>query len=168
MDKTFIVLGMHRSATSLVAKALSQEICLGSNFLPPAPDNPLGFFEDRDFVNLNDRILKKAGGSWRNPPPEEKILRLSSFFNPMIKAILEEKFKDESFYGWKDPRTTLTIKLYLPYLKNPHFISCFRDPEEVAKSLTSRDNSFTLESARELAKVYNQRLISFLTDFVQI
>lgn len=163
--KTFIVLGMHRSATSLVAKALSQEICFGNNFLPPAPSNPRGFFEDRDFVDFNDRILRRAGGSWKNPPPEEKILNLASTFGPMIESILEDKFKDESFCGWKDPRTTLTIKLYLPYLENPHFISCFRNPVDVAKSLVARDKSFTLESARHLTDIYNQRLLKFLTEF---
>ena len=168
MAKTFIVLGMHRSATSLVAKALSQEICLGTNFLPPASSNPKGFFEDRDFVNLNNRILRKAGGSWKMPPSEEKILKLAPIFGPMIKAMLEDKFKNELFYGWKDPRTTLTIKLYLPYLENPHFISCFRNPDEVARSLAARDSSFTLKSARELATVYNQRLLSFLAEFAEI
>ncbi len=164
ITKTFIVLGMHRSATSLIAKSLSKEICLGSNFLPPSPINPKGFFEDRDFVKLNDRILNKAGGSWQKPPPEESIVRLAPTFGPRIALLLEDKFCDETFYGWKDPRTTLTIRLYLPYLKNPHFISCFREPDEVAKSLVAV-GGFTLESAKELTKIYNQRLLKFLTEF---
>ena len=71
------------------------------------------------------------------------------------------------FYGWKDPRTTLTIRLYLPYLENPHFISCFREPDEVAKSLVAV-GGFTLESAKKLTKIYNQRLLKFLTEFTEI
>ena len=156
---------MHRSATSLIAKSLSQEICLGSNFIPPSSVNPKGFYEDRDFVKMNDRILNEAGGSWQKPPSEESIVQLAPLYGPRIEALLENKFHNESFYGWKDPRTTLTIKLYLPYLENPHFISCVREPDEVAKSLVAV-GGFTFESAKKLTQIYNQRLIKFLTEFV--
>ena len=43
--KTFVVLGMHRSATSLVAKGLDNVIYLGdqSDMLDPQKDNTEGF-----------------------------------------------------------------------------------------------------------------------------
>jgi len=64
-------------------------------------------------------------------------------------------------WGWKDPRTTLTIEAYLPYLIKPHFYACFRDPKDVAKSLEIRNN-FPISKGIELAKIYNKRLFEFL------
>lgn len=167
--KTFVVLGMHRSATSLVAKSLHSEISMGDKLLPPTSDNPLGYFEDEEFMQLNIKILRRAGGDWRNPPSEDKILQVADLFESRIRAIVEERNSRGINWGWKDPRTTLTIRLYLPYLVNPHFVSCFRDPQEVAASLVRRDSHFfTQEKALALANEYNQRLLKFLADFASI
>lgn len=157
--KTFIVLGMHRSATSLTAKALSNEIDMGAEY-EPMPDQPYGNWEDKEFIELNDEILAMCGGSWCDPPPREKILKtdLVHAAGELVKSRNEKGV----LWGWKDPRTTLTIELYEPYLVNPHYICNFRDPLEVAKSLQKR-NGFSIEKGIELAGIYNQRLIEFLT-----
>lgn len=157
MSKCFIVLGMHRSATSLVAKGLSNEIYMGEKFGKPHKYNQWGEFENLDFVRLNNEILRYADGSWDNPPPEEKIL--SYPYKHKIETLIKNHEKD--FWGWKDPRTTLTIKLYEPYLENPHYICSFRDPKEVAKSLQKRDG-WDIERGLKLAKIYNKRLTEFL------
>ena len=54
--KTFVVLGMHRSATSLSAMGLSRcNVHIGDNLLgADANSNPYGHFEDRDFIRMND------------------------------------------------------------------------------------------------------------------
>ena len=57
-----IVLGMHRSGSSAVARgmmALGME--LGERLVPVQPDNPTGFWEDKKVVDLNDAILASAG-----------------------------------------------------------------------------------------------------------
>ena len=163
--KCFIVLGMHRSATSLTAKALATQIYMGEKFLPPHPTNPHGFYEDQDIIKLNNKILQMAGGLWYKPPSEEAILAVRPRIEEQIKALMEKKFSDKHFYGWKDPRTTLTIKLFMPYLHNPHFIACFRDPLKTAKSLATREHSFSLPQCLELTKVYNQRMLKFLSEY---
>jgi hypothetical protein len=64
-----IVTGMHRSGTSAVArvvKALGFES--GGELMEAAPDNPRGFFEREDVMNINDRWLSSLGGSWWAPP----------------------------------------------------------------------------------------------------
>lgn len=160
--KTIVVLGMGRSATSLVAKALSHEIFMGDKLLPPAPDNPHGFFENTRFVELNDAILAAAGGSWSDPPPEKDILGQSHRFNDRIRELIREEQR-EPLWGWKDPRTALTIRLYVPHLTNPHFVCCFRDPHDVALSLRRR-NGFSIEKGIALARNYNRRIIEFLSD----
>jgi hypothetical protein len=63
-----LVLGPHRSGTSLVARLLE---CLGGvnsrTLLPTASDNPTGFFEDGDVFHFNYHFLLPALGlEWAN------------------------------------------------------------------------------------------------------
>ncbi|HMB65244.1 MAG TPA: hypothetical protein VKO42_00060, partial [Patescibacteria group bacterium] len=56
--KTVVVIGMHRSGTSLVAGIMQcLGVDMGSNLLSGNRGNPLGFFEDEDILDLNKRIL---------------------------------------------------------------------------------------------------------------
>ena len=65
MSKCFIVLGMHRSATSLVAKAMATQMPMGVELSTQvkSDDNPSGHYEDKRFRYLNADILHAAGGS---------------------------------------------------------------------------------------------------------
>jgi len=164
--KTFVILGMHRSATSLVAKSMNENVFMGYNeeMLPPAPDNPEGFFENKRFLELNDAILHKAGGNWLEPPLKEAILEQKSEFLSDITSIVNEYNENGLNWGWKDPRTSLTIPLFHEHLINPHYISVFREPLEVAKSLNRR-NGISIEKGMLCAKEYNYRIIQFLSEF---
>lgn len=154
MSKVFIVLGMHRSATSLLSKALLNEIYMGSC---PAPN----VFESRSFRLLNQTILRRARGKWHEPPSEQAILDTYEGIRDRIIETIEREKGNRELWGWKDPRTTLTIRLYLPHLENPHFIPIFRNPLEVAKSLRRRNN-YSIEKGVRLANIYNTRLLDFL------
>jgi hypothetical protein len=155
VSKVFVVLGMHRSATSLVSKALLHEIHMG-----PCPSPNV--FESRPFRTLNNKIIKHAGGSWHDPPPENAILAQYDKFRDRILEAIETEKADRELWGWKDPRSVLTIKLYLKHLENPHFIPIFRNPLDVARSLQRR-NGFTIEKGVRLANIYNTRLLQFLS-----
>ena len=161
--KTFVVLGMHRSATSLVAKAVNAEVGFNGASEHLTKGNPMGQWETSEIRGLNEEILKAAGGGWNNPPDESAILQQTQL-NGRIETLIRKLSKGQEFWGWKDPRTTLTIRLYLPYLENPHFICCFREPMEVAESLKRRDG-MAIKKGLELAKVYNSRLLKFISDW---
>jgi len=159
--KTFVVLGMHRSATSLTAGALSHIIDMGSGYRPVS-DQPNGNWEDLDFYYMNEKILKEAGGTWYNPPHPSRILSVGEELKQEIKNLVEYKNDRGILWGWKDPRTVLTIDLYLPYLINPHYICNFREPLQVAESLFKRNN-MSIREGIFLAKEYNKRILNFLT-----
>lgn len=162
--KTFIVLGMHRSATSLVGKGLAENgVHVGDKLMPANGGNRYGYWEDVDFVRINNKILGWAGGSWKSPPEEKAILEYNKKFPNEIKRLIERKER-EPMWGWKDPRTTLTIKLFMPYLKNPHFIVCFREPKEVAASLI-RTEKVPIARGIKLAQTYNERLLNFMKEW---
>jgi len=167
--KTIVVLGMHRAATSLVARSLNSEVHMGDKLLLGLKDNPKGHYENVDIIRLNDKILHQSGGSWHNPPPREKILEVGARYEENIKSIISKeidsaKTKNMESWGFKDPRTCLTIDVWLNYLPNPQFIVCYRNSMDIAISLQKRNN-FTLEKGIALTTEYNKRISEFLEAF---
>jgi|GEM_PF-857978 len=161
VEKTVVVLGMHRSGTSLIAGVLEKlGVNMGKRQVGVHWSNPLGHFENIDFVKMDDKILEKAGGSWDDPPEFAKILELKKD-QKLMKEIEEVVRKNEdTIWGWKVPTTSLTIELYLPFLINPHFIVCYRDPEAIARSLKKRDD-MDREKVLQLADHYIKSIKEF-------
>ena len=157
--KTIVILGMHRSGTSMVSGILKRlGIDVGKDLLGKVKSNPFGHFEDRQFINMNKRILKSCGGSWSSPPSVKSILNQKKFFSDEIRKLVKKNQSD--VWGWKEPRTTLTIELYLPHLNNPYFLVCYRNEMDIAKSLNKRNNMSTKESLK-LTELYNKRIDIF-------
>jgi hypothetical protein len=160
--KAVVILGMHRSGTSMVGGVLARlGVNMGEQFREDRlSSNPLGFYEDADFLNLNIKILREAGGSWENPPGLENILLQKSKFEVDIEKLIKDK---PHLWGWKDPRTSLTIRLYLPYLHNVYFIVCHRSPEEVANSLYKRSR-MSFDKSMQLYEIYEREIEKFFKD----
>jgi len=163
--KVVVVLGMHRSGTSIVAGILNKMgINMGNDLVGKKPSNPFGHFEDKSFININRAILSKAYGSWDNPPNEEDILAQAKPFGKEIKELIGKKDSLNDIWGWKDPRTCLTIKLYTPYLINPYFIFCHRKDIEIAESLKRRNN-YEIQKSLNIANIYNNRVVNFFQEY---
>ena len=70
-SRMLLVLGPHRSGTSLTARMLE---CLGAvnlnKLVPPQPDNPKGYFEDSEVNFFNQETLLPAlGADWSSVGP---------------------------------------------------------------------------------------------------
>jgi 2-polyprenyl-3-methyl-5-hydroxy-6-metoxy-1,4-benzoquinol methylase len=134
---------MHRSGTSLVARVLHEcGLYLGSPdaLLPPNAENPEGFWENRRFVALNDELLAALGGSWHSPPQLEPGWEhdgsLTGIKDHAAELIAEIGEKEP--WGWKDPRSSLTIRFWQELLPELRVVQCVRDPIEVGESLKRR------------------------------
>ena len=67
-EQVVLVLGPHRSGTSLVAAAMETAgFELGTREPWSNDDNPKGFFENERVIAFNDHLLKRLGGRWDNP-----------------------------------------------------------------------------------------------------
>jgi len=152
MNKTFVILGCHRSASSLVAKALHEAgVHMGDELLSGLPDNPEGHFEDMDFLKKNVELL--GGNIWNDVNRE--------LTDGDTSALIAAK-NVHPLWGWKDPRTVLTIEKYYAHLDDPIIIGLFRKPELVAKSMARRGD-ISEQDALALAKAYNRKIIDFLS-----
>jgi len=152
MNKTFVILGCHRSASSLVAKALHEAgVHMGDDLLSGLPDNPEGHYEDLDFLKKNVELLD--GNIWNDVERE--------LMDVYTKPLIDSK-NTRPLWGWKDPRTVLTIDRYYEHLDDPIIVGLFRKPELVAKSMAKRGD-ISEDEALALARAYNKKIIDFLS-----
>jgi GT2 family glycosyltransferase/glycosyltransferase involved in cell wall biosynthesis len=145
MKKIVCVLGMHRSGTSLFARMLNiLGVYLGpeGSFLPPRPDNPKGFWELGAIREVNDEILRRLGGRWDAPPVLHEGWEIAPGLDDLRRRagdIIEENFLDAQVWGWKDPRSCLTLPFWRRIVEPSHYLLCLRNPIDVVGSLGARD-----------------------------
>lgn len=158
---------MHRSGTSLITHLLS--ICgahLGADedMMPPSADNPRGYWEHLRFVDLNERILAQLGGSWDAPPASLENLTTDESLDALraeARALLRE-FAGQSFWGWKDPRNSLTLPFWKELIPSLKVVVCLRNPFEVSLSLRQRRHTPN-PLGLILWRIYNQAILDMTT-----
>jgi len=138
INKVLIVAGMHRSGTSLVAQWLHKcGLQMGEALLGPGIGNADGHFEDIDFLNFHEEVLKnqQLGESGLT---EKSVLEIQSDDREKLKSIIERKNKSNSEWGWKDPRTCLFLSAYADLIPDARYLIVIRDYQSTVNSLISR------------------------------
>lgn len=161
MSLSVVVLGMHRSGTSCLARILhAAGVDLGQNLMTDSePGNLLGHWECTEMVQINDRILEQSGGSWDRIPSE---LRVDEQSEAAIQQLVN-RFRISPVHGWKDPRTTVTFSAWKPRLEDYRIMGCVRNPLAVARSLEVREG-WSLERGLDLWCEYNERLLQHIAE----
>lgn len=155
---TIVVLGMHRSGTSFVTRAINLlGARLGDDLLGATTSNPAGHWEHAYSLDINRRLLEMAGGRWDDPPDSVEAGPVSKLRMRLFLTRLHEKGKNTAV--WKDPRTPLTFQVWKKEIENYVPVFVFRHPSSVSSSLQRR-NGFTEEKSISLWQEYNTRLIS--------
>ncbi|OQX76277.1 MAG: hypothetical protein B6D64_10170 [Bacteroidetes bacterium 4484_276] len=167
-----IIVGMHRSGTSLVAEILQK---LGVFIGADLDDN----YESDFFYNLNRWIFYQSGSTWDNPQnlshstgdfisqieknldkqvsSIKTIKYLGSFIDHLkYKSLTELNFK----WGWKDPRNTFTFDFWRHIFPEARIINIYRNPIDVAMSLKKREELFDINCGTKtrtgFIKKYNE------------
>jgi hypothetical protein len=146
----------------MVAKLLHQAgLHLGdpADLMPPAEENPEGFYEHLGFVRLNDEVLNAAGGGWDCPPPADFNWG-SSVLEPFRERAraLAEPLQATGAWGWKDPRNSLTIPFWNSVFGPLRTVVLVRNPLEVVTSLHRR-NGFSIALGLTLWLIYAERVL---------
>ena len=148
-----IIIGMHRSGTSMLARALSElgvfmgrrrtrnEECLWTN-------------------KINYWIFAQASATWERPEGMDTLLKdpdLCHMICDYIQGIASgpacmrylglrryarygSLFRVTEPWGWKDPRNTFTLPLWLTLFPNAKVVHIIRHGVDVAQSLRNRRN----------------------------
>ncbi|BBK36055.1 hypothetical protein STAQ_11330 [Allostella sp. ATCC 35155] len=142
-----LVLGMHRSGTSVLTRAISLlGAALPSDLSPPGPYNPEGFWEPVGLQQTNDRLLRAAGSAWLDVAPPDLETVPPETIEPLLAELrqgLGRSFGDAPCFVLKDPRLCRMVPLYRSLLgelgAEVRVVLALRDPVAVAASLHTRN-----------------------------
>jgi hypothetical protein len=144
-----MVLGMHRSGTSLCAHILSAMGIDIADEITAAPSNARGHWERWEIVEFHDRLLRLFNRDYYGPL-HDFPLPAAWWADPRVSQIKREivaflaKRVGDSYFGFKDPRTVRLMPLWHQILNDlklaPKIVLCVRNPTQVARSLRERNN----------------------------
>ena len=148
--RAVLVLGMHRSGTSL-ATALLADIgaALSDDLVEPNEFNEKGYFESLSVMQLHDDILRALGSSWRMPMPAhgfgERWWESEAIapYRAALVRLVRRNTRDERMWAVKDPRASRLLPLWNAVFDelglDARYVLSFRAPARVAASLERRD-----------------------------
>lgn len=160
-----IVIGMHRSGTSLVTRLL-EDMGLFVGWRKDV--NHEAWF----FMRLNEWLIRQSGGAWDQP---RAIYHLTG--NDLGRAAVAEYLESilsspqaltylgprrymryrglralEGPWGWKDPRNTFTLPVWLDLFPRARVVHVYRHGVDVAASLHQRQLHSTRQARRRAAQ----------------
>ena len=146
-----VVLGMHRSGTSALARGLGAlGFASGDQLLPPDPDfKRRGYSEDRDIVLFNEGLLDRLGTVWWKPGlPRDAVAQLLDDAELVAGAteLLRSKLPAEGAAVIKDPRMPRLLAFWLAIFErcevDARYFLAIRNPLQIVRSLQRRDAAF--------------------------
>jgi hypothetical protein len=154
-NHALIILGMHRSGTSLLTGLLSQVgVQMGKSLYAPQKGvNEKGFWEHEDIVDTHDELLLNLDSQWDDLLPLADNWWESPRIRPFaekLNNLVRRDFSSARVWALKDPRMCRLLPLWLSILAASQikitFVCMSRNPFEVAASLQKRDG-FSREKA---------------------
>jgi hypothetical protein len=133
------ILSIGRSGTSIAARVvnlLGVDLGAEGTMLEPTDNNPRGFWEQQEIMFLNDEILAALGGSYEEPPERPPGWEHAAAMDPFrdrIRDLVARTFTGR--WGFKDPRTAMTLPLWRSAVGEFDYVICARNPLEVEASL---------------------------------
>ena len=153
-SRTIIILGMHRSGTSMLTGILQEAGLEIGSVDQDNPTNRKGNRENWAVLHMQEDLLERSGGAWNDVPDAVQ-------WHTVHRAIRDEfiaGFAGVKIWGFKDPRTIFTLDGWLEVLPDAECVGFFRHPMLVANSLHPRDG-FTIEHGLALWQRYNEKLL---------
>ena len=145
MSRGVLVLGMHRSGTSLTASLISAwGAYAGEHHLIPGDTwNPAGYWEYLPLVRLNMDLLNAVGARTMIPPSDSESEQLaglaaSKLFRQRALALVEEMHSTQQPWFWKDPRMSILLPFWQPLLGETVYVIVVRPPRKY-RSLFSKE-----------------------------
>jgi hypothetical protein len=142
-----IVLGMHRSGTSAITRALKVlGVELGNRLMPANEhENAAGYWEDLDLYQLNVDMLEALGRDWDHVAPlaADFAAQLREGFHLRAVDLVRQKLTTCDVFGFKDPRVALLLPFWKDVFRDcgadVSYVLTTRNPVSVIKSLERRN-----------------------------
>ncbi len=147
--KIIMVLGMHRSGTSAIARGLQTlGVQLGTNLFSAGFDNPKGFWEDKDVLEINEQLLRQLGAAYDSLSllPEYNVNdpEIKPLFSKAIRYFSDSITRNYDIFGIKDPRLCRLLPFWKEVFSycscDVSYVLAIRNPLSVSASLIERNN----------------------------
>lgn len=127
----YIVLGMHKSGTTLISQILNNSGISMVDYQKEDLSYDRGNKYERESTKfINHEILNSEGVfSLDIQSPQKLEIRVEQ--KNKIQAIIRENEKEHESWGFKDPRECLTYPVWLPELPEHKIIVIYRSPSEI-------------------------------------
>jgi hypothetical protein len=145
LTRGVVVIGMHRSGTSLATRLASLAgLSLGQGpDVPATAANPRGHWESAVLRDVNDDLLARLGGNWAGPPPRRDGWERDGALEPLAaaaRAAFARVYGSPTPWVWKDPRNCITLPFWERAVPiDVVVLHVHRNPLAVADSLRERD-----------------------------
>ncbi|HLK12695.1 MAG TPA: hypothetical protein VKW76_15075 [Candidatus Binatia bacterium] len=165
--RVVVVLGMHRSGTSLLASiAHALGVALGTNLLAADEHNPAGYWEQKDIFETQEAILDRMGRTWwgprgslRYPPRWWERPEVAGLVSRLADIVRREIDATDGVWGFKDPRTSRLLPMWEHIFASlgvePCYVLAVRAPGAVARSVCRRVVGATPARAELLWLLHN-------------
>jgi hypothetical protein len=129
--------------------------------MPAQPENPTGYWEDKNIVEINERVLKALRLRWDDVAPidprEFERWGLGGLQREAMRY-LERHFVSQPLWGFKDPRTMRLLpfwrRIFHDTKVDDAYVLVIRNPFSVAASLFARQE-MDVETAQRLWLIYD-------------
>lgn len=157
MRPPVLIVGAHRSGTSATAHALE---ILGLQIGQKLDSH----FEPRPLQQVHEKYLRQLGASWYEPTPFLDSIRTAEGERQSVAYLRENigrnfgqlfgyqknprglwmlaRLKIGAPWGWKEPRTTLFLPLWLKIFPQARVVHVARDVKAAASSIRTRELKF--------------------------
>lgn len=157
-NNVIAITGFHRSGTSLLAKWLYHcNLFLGNELMQGNYSNPSGHYEDLEFLNLQDSILRNC----QIPTYATKALTIIPTGHELLaaKKLITQRNSQRKYWAWKDPRTSLLLNpLWHQLIPDLKLIIIYRNFNDAVSSLYVRE----LLRYKQVTNIGLRKRISYL------
>jgi hypothetical protein len=153
MKPPVIIIGMHRSGTSMLTRFIEDSGVFMGSKKSMGPNEEAFFFQ-----RLNEWILFQKNVTWDNTV---NLKFTNEFINENLSRTIKDHLKSpiktrryfggkyniigknlldlNIMWGWKDPKNTLTLDIWSKIYPDAKIVHIYRNPIDVAFSLQSRE-----------------------------
>lgn len=133
----------HKSGSSLVASWLQTcgLVLADGRLMGPGPSNPLGHFEDLDFVDIHLAAIERQHPGADGWKVMDGTTTLTAEERSQVVSLAEVRNRRYPVWGWKDPRTCRFLYEYAQLLPNLTVLALWRPTEAIVASLLRRARS---------------------------
>lgn len=162
MVSTFIIMGMHKSGTTLISEMLDLSGISMQEELDKRSYDQGNYFERRSTKAMNKKLLSSDGKNSLRVIRQLQGNQNKNELNLKAQRILNDAARTSAGdWGFKDPRNCLTYDFWSSLLPEHKIICIYRNPENVHAHYTGRRKLSVSRGFRALRawSIYNNSML---------